>query len=727
MLSATNPTRAERDRDVLLSKLQNVRPSGNDHMASCPLHADSNPSMSISISSDGTKVLVYCFAGCDRDALYTACKDLWGGNGSNGSGNRTNGNGTASPNRKFDFPDGLLQAQQRDLHNAEAAKYLNERGIKLEVAQKLGWGFTKTFFGQERDAMMMPHILDGRLVGVKYKSIAPKEFTQYPGSSIAGLYARGLLDPGAQDVFVFEGPDDVALAMSYGYNATGLIAATSPLDAVDIAMLKLYRRVFLIGDQDKAGREAMDKIAKKLDVRQVIRVQLPVKDIGDLYKQSPESFNATMQQQIRQAQVPAQQIAAPMFDVVEEVEQPLPEYPAPGNDMISEMARALQYGTQLPLGHLREDLKVVFASFIGDGKIIYPVMPNARILGWHFNLGLRQCMKTESLRAAMLCKPVGATDIPKTNEFGVGVHKLTRYGSAAFLVKGFAEQPRQLLYVTEGNVLATANENFPAVFSKLTDAYDDREMSSGSFKNGEHSVQAVEASCIICQTESDFQKTFSGKSALGGGGLQRWTMTHSVPVEKKDWAQDETLIRECYDRAMNRIRDIRVLGIVVVESEEAKAIRLATFGELAALDQNFAARLDDIYRREILLAAAFAPDSPAMKVTVTAEMAEFARKLVEHQYQLREALWPNDAAAPTEQMEIAITRKLKKQCLQSDRELMKAANVHRPGAGGLETYKRAKKALRGQAMKCVGENRRHKALYCHADCDTHPDFGWRWE
>jgi hypothetical protein len=137
----------------------------------------------------------------------------------------------------------------------ESLDYLKDRGISQAVAENLGWGFSTMFNGQDRYCIAMPHILNGKLVGAKFKTLDVKEFSQYPGSSITGLYGRDLLDPNANDVFVFEGPDDVALAMSYGYNATGLIAAGSPLTGVDISTLDLYKRIYLVGDQDKAEGE----------------------------------------------------------------------------------------------------------------------------------------------------------------------------------------------------------------------------------------------------------------------------------------------------------------------------------------------------------------------------------------------------------------------------------------------------------------------------------------
>lgn len=286
----------------------------------------------------------------------------------------------------------------------------------------------------------------------------------------------------------------------------------------------------------------------------------------------------------------------------------------------------------------------------------------------------------------------------------------------------------------------TANENFPGVFSKITDAYDEKVLTTGSFKNKEFEAKDVELAGVICQTRDDFNRTFGGRSAIGGGGLARWTITFSPRVKRQDWVQDFDRIEKLCDAVRARIQDIRACKIIVRETPEAKQIRLATFEDFDQMDKTFSARLDDIYRREILLAAVFAPtvkggipsggpefmDSlPTLEATVTPEMAVFAQKFTLYQYQLRQTLWPNDAGSNVERMEIAMRRHLATRCHQSDRNLMAAANVYRPGSGGTGAYKRAKKAFAGQGMKCTNVNRKGHALYCSIDC-PHLDAGWKW-
>ncbi|MCI0662010.1 MAG: CHC2 zinc finger domain-containing protein, partial [Acidobacteria bacterium] len=46
-----------------LSKFNRLKEQGIGYLAQCPCHDDSTPSLSITITSDGTRLL-HCFAGC---------------------------------------------------------------------------------------------------------------------------------------------------------------------------------------------------------------------------------------------------------------------------------------------------------------------------------------------------------------------------------------------------------------------------------------------------------------------------------------------------------------------------------------------------------------------------------------------------------------------------------------------------------------------------------------
>lgn len=66
-----------RSIDLVLSRLDKVKPSGKGRwVACCPAHADKSPSLSISETADGT-VLIHCFAGCkSADVVSSAGLEL---------------------------------------------------------------------------------------------------------------------------------------------------------------------------------------------------------------------------------------------------------------------------------------------------------------------------------------------------------------------------------------------------------------------------------------------------------------------------------------------------------------------------------------------------------------------------------------------------------------------------------------------------------------------------
>jgi len=117
-----------------------------------------------------------------------------------------------------------------------------------------------------------------------------------------GLYAAHHLDPLTNDVLVLEGPKDVAIALSHGFNAVGILSSSSKPSQEDIDLLSQYKRIYLIGDQDIQGKAAMDALQKRLPEEKVIRVWLHgFKDVGELYAEDPQSFKHRLNLKLRMA------------------------------------------------------------------------------------------------------------------------------------------------------------------------------------------------------------------------------------------------------------------------------------------------------------------------------------------------------------------------------------------------------------------------------------------
>ena len=183
-----------------------------------------------------------------------------------------------------------------------------------------------------------------------------------------------------------------------------------------------------------------------------------------------------------------------------------------GDDLISQYSRLLVHRTGVPFGHVRENLKNVLA-FCLSNEIRYPGHEKLILRGWHFNIGEPETCKTT---AWDYIKDRWAFQLV---QHGIHVDRLSSYGSAQFLVKGFEAHPKMLLYVPEGNTLASCNEHTPALFAALADLYDQSYISSGSFKNKSAKCDNAQGSCVICITPSDLAKAVESKGLVGGGVL----------------------------------------------------------------------------------------------------------------------------------------------------------------------------------------------------------------
>lgn len=282
-----------------LRNFQVVDGKPNEFVASCLLHhPDTNPSMVITQAAD--KTVVHCRAGCDQDELWSRLREEVEGT-------------KYEPREKFNAPLANLGKRTSQLPDSAAEDFLRQRGISMDVAKKLRLGFDPQWLFSKskacRPALITPHYRKGELAGVKARALQEKDFDQQPGSTIDGLYALHALDKQSDSVCVFEGCEDVGLAMTNGYNATAVISSQSKVPDTDLATLCEYKNIYLVGDQDRAGKKIMDDLQQRLTVslghpEKVVRVRFPeFKDIGDMWKADPDRFKTRFNYFVRQAQI----------------------------------------------------------------------------------------------------------------------------------------------------------------------------------------------------------------------------------------------------------------------------------------------------------------------------------------------------------------------------------------------------------------------------------------
>ncbi|MDA9072324.1 hypothetical protein N9K75_00460 [bacterium] len=67
------------DYELILSRLEGVRRSGDKAMAFCPAHSDMSQSLSVRLVREGAqeKLLLHCFAGCGALAVLTSIGLSW--------------------------------------------------------------------------------------------------------------------------------------------------------------------------------------------------------------------------------------------------------------------------------------------------------------------------------------------------------------------------------------------------------------------------------------------------------------------------------------------------------------------------------------------------------------------------------------------------------------------------------------------------------------------------
>lgn len=288
----------------VLKRLDRVRASSTGWTARCPAHEDGRNSLSVAVNDE--KILIFCHASCAIESICGAIgiqvSDLFLDNHQGPQHARPHDEAKSKSNgagrRPFMGSEADVERMRCALvNNAQLQAYIESRGISLGVATNLKWGAANWKFqieqGQvEKIALAVPHYCAGTLVGIKFKTIdGTKLFSQMPGSSADGLYALTHLDRSATDVVILEGPEDVALGMSHGFNAVAINSADASVLSSDIIALCQYQRIFLIGDQDAAGQRAMKALQQRLPAERAIHVHtLGFKDIGELYLANPAAF-----------------------------------------------------------------------------------------------------------------------------------------------------------------------------------------------------------------------------------------------------------------------------------------------------------------------------------------------------------------------------------------------------------------------------------------------------
>lgn len=137
--------------DLVLSRLERVRPHGRGHTARCPAHQDRTASLSVTAGNDG-RLLMHCFAGC-------GIHDIVGAIGLTISDLFPRRLTDASPEARKELHGLALKAQLK----ACASVLDLESGVVLIAAGDVGRGRALTDPDHARLALACEHIRAARV------------------------------------------------------------------------------------------------------------------------------------------------------------------------------------------------------------------------------------------------------------------------------------------------------------------------------------------------------------------------------------------------------------------------------------------------------------------------------------------------------------------------------------------------------------------------------------
>lgn len=311
--------------EQFFDRLPDVTEVARDRWAArCPLHDDSNPSLSIFLHNG--IYLWKCF-GCNRSGnVFQFLQEVEGisfkeavklvNSAVAGSWEKLSAKVdkvfvpiiTAEPTTKKVFSLSELQPYEEALRgNSEAKNWLLSRGIQYKTAKALHWGFTQTREKfpkpeiKDKGFITFPYLKDEKVTAMKFRSIAEKAFDQISGMT-TGLYYTSDIAP-MDVVYLVEGEIDAATMVQAGFVCVALPSSGYKLKAEDRDKLMSGNQLILAGDMDNAtGEQVMQQIQKELDNKRVHYLKWPTgyKDANQFFveycKSNISSFREAVEQ-----------------------------------------------------------------------------------------------------------------------------------------------------------------------------------------------------------------------------------------------------------------------------------------------------------------------------------------------------------------------------------------------------------------------------------------------
>lgn len=440
-------------------------------------------------------------------------------------------------------------------------------------------------------------------------------------------------------------------------------------------------------------------------------------------------------------------------EIEDAVPEPYPDETIDG-DYIGELTRELTNGTPIPPAFARQTVKTVVGALV-NGYVGFPSHEDLHTRQYSINVSIHPHSgkgeswkrvaeyKTGALHRLLQHRDSSShSDHARVN--GVAIVEGGQFSSGEKLPSLFEEAPRIIGRFDEmSELFQKFNTKASTLEDKMTTLYEREIVSHGSLTNGQHECRDAQLSYVGDFTADKFHYTFIGRGSRGSGFLSRNIITYAdkTPLTAKEWVKpDGQKINRIVKRIEERINTLQQVAtrlgdtwqadsyddipesdrrFIPTEDEDAKQLRHEFYDWLDAQDAVYSGRLKDHFKRDLLLRALFAPHP---EMAITADLTRRSIIWTKRQLQDRMKLWPSDAGSLAEITEHKILDAIKKHRMDrydqrklaglTDRELIKFANVSKPGSGGHETYNRAKKALLGsRTLKVVGHTHKGSPIY----------------
>jgi hypothetical protein len=226
---------------------------------------------------------------------------------------------------KKTYPADGYKAYEQAFQNSQAAQqFILGRGITVETAKRLRVGFRQDIGRQAGDGspladkgwISFPYFRDGQVALIKYRSIIAKK-TEVNGKKFSGIIRQAGMDTlmfntqtvdMMEPVFLVEGEPDTCIFEQAGFKAVGIPMAEYQCTPEDKDLLLSAESVILAGDNDDAGKKAMQKLWAEMKERTyLLRWPEGVKDANQFFLEtcgrSESVFRTKIEALVQEAKV----------------------------------------------------------------------------------------------------------------------------------------------------------------------------------------------------------------------------------------------------------------------------------------------------------------------------------------------------------------------------------------------------------------------------------------